>query len=89
MKITTAILLLLIGSACKENQSVYVHQEKETPDIIEDNSTRKDSVVQLVEVIISDTSENHESVIETEVTSEDFEIIPAKEIIHNYTKYNV
>tara|TARA_B110000285_G_C14996039_1_gene548861 strand:- start:127 stop:1017 length:891 start_codon:yes stop_codon:yes gene_type:complete len=88
MKITTAILLLLIGSACKENESVYVHQEKETPDIIEDNSTRKDSVVQLVEVIISDTSENHESVIETEVTSEDFEIIPAKEIIHNYTEYN-
>ena len=91
MKLTTALLFLIIYSSCKENfvqGNSSNSDQKQNINIIDESFILLDSVAQPDELITNNTSENDEPAIEVKDRVEEIEITPTIEIIHNYNEYN-
>ncbi len=91
MKLTTALLFLIICSSCEENViqgNSSNSDQKQNIKIIDESFTLLDSVAKPDELITNNTSENDEPAIEVKDRVEEIEITPIIEIIHNYNEYN-
>ena len=91
MKLTTALLFLIICSSCEENViqgNSSNSDQKQNIKIIDESFTLLDSVTKPDELITNNTSENDEPAIEVKDRVEEIEITPIIEIIHNYNEYN-
>lgn len=91
MKLTTALLFIIICSSCEENViqgNSSNSDQKQNIKIIDESFTLLDSVAKPDELITNNTSENDEPAIEVKDRVEEIEITPIIEIIHNYSEYN-